>query len=146
MTIWQEKEARKGRETGWKRKEESYVRDGGMDGGMPVLIRVWEQRLSVRCPPVNEPVSLRYHRNRAGTQGGGRGRSAAQPDNRNVFMSMTEQQQANKSEKHWKPRRTRRCGKDGIKCQPLYLLACETECLSSAGFCVLNGSQYVENL
>lgn len=52
---------------GWRRREESYVRDGGMDGGMPVLIRVWEQRLSVRCPPVNGPVSLRYHRDRAGT-------------------------------------------------------------------------------
>lgn len=60
-----------------KRREESYVRDGGTDGGMPVLIRVWEQRLSVRCLPVNEPVSLPYHRDRAGTQGGGRERAAA---------------------------------------------------------------------
>lgn len=30
-----------------------------MDGGMPVLIRVLEQQLSVRCLPVNESVSLR---------------------------------------------------------------------------------------
>lgn len=37
-------------------------RDEAADGGMPALIRVREQRLSVRCPLVNEPVSPRYQR------------------------------------------------------------------------------------
>lgn len=39
--------------SGWIKKEESYV----MDGGMPALIRVWELWLSVRYLPVNGPVS-----------------------------------------------------------------------------------------
>lgn len=106
----------------WKRREESYVRDGGTDGGMPVLIRVWEQRLSVRCLPVNEPVSLLYHRDRAGTQGGGRERAAANLTTGMclwVWRSSSKQNKGARNTENW-----RRCGgkkkkKNGIKCQLL---------------------------
>lgn len=82
-------------ETGWKRREEAHVRDWGMDRGMPVLIRVWEQRLSVRCLPVNEPVSLQYYWD------GGR-RSCSKPDDRNVRQKCATSKQKWEMKKKWK--------------------------------------------
>ena len=53
---------------------------------------------------MNGPVSLRYHCHQAGKAGRWE-RKICESDNRNVFMGMTEQKQANKSDKTLKTER-----------------------------------------
>lgn len=68
-----------------------------MDGGMPVLIRVCEQQISVRCPHVKGSVSLRYHSDRAGMEESRSEGIAANLTTGKCFW--TEKQRANKAEK-----------------------------------------------
>lgn len=64
-----------------------------MDGGMLALIL--EQRLSVRCPSVNGPVSLLYHCHRDGTQ------KKTQPTQPNQRVYEQDQQTEEKKEKEY---------------------------------------------